>query len=231
MKEKDMQINDIEVEIVRKKVRYLRLVISPMTSRIRVSAPTYVSDDAIRQFVISKRLWIAKQINKFESLPKKPNPEFVTGETHYLWGRQCALQILCSQKRTFPELKDGEILLTTRGESNAEQREKMLNEWYREQLKTVIPALISRWEPVIGVNTSAFGVKNMKTRWGTCNTKTGKIWLNLQLAKKPPHCLEYVVVHELVHLHEKNHGERFKAYMDRFLPNWREIKKELNRGV
>lgn len=226
-----MQINDIEVEVVRKKIRYLRLVVSPMTSRIHVSAPIYVSDDVIRQFVLSKRLWILKQIDKFESLPQKADPKFITGEEHYLWGRQCCLQILCSEKRKEPEFKDGEILLTTRRESNAEQREKILNEWYREQLKAVIPSLILKWESVIGVKTSAFGVKNMKTRWGTCNTKTGKIWLNLQLAKKPPHCLEYVVVHELVHLHEKNHGERFKAYMDRFLPDWLIIKKELNRGI
>ena len=230
-KGKNMQIDDIEVEVVRKRVRYLRLSVSPMAGRIHVSAPMHVSDEAIRQFVVSKRLWIQKQINRFDCLPKKADPEFVSGERHFLWGRECSLRIIYSEKRRNPEYEDGEILLTARKDSDAQQRSKILNEWYRGQLKTVIPGIIAKWEPVIGVKASDFGVKNMKTRWGTCNTRTGKIWLNLQLAKKPPHCLEYVVVHELVHLHEKNHDSRFKAYMDRFLPGWRTVKKELNQSL
>ena len=225
---KKMIADGIEVLITRKRVKYLRLSVSPLKREARVSAPLFVSDEAIRQFVEGKTGWIRTQMEKYGNRPETPAPEYLTGEAHAVFGREYRLQVL-SAKRPGIEFCGETIFLSAKPGSTVQERERILFEWYREQLKNTVPPLLEKWERIIGVKTNSFGVKNMKTRWGTCNSRAKRVWFNLQLAKMPPACLEYIVVHELVHLLETGHGDVFKGYMDRFLPDWRIRKKELNR--
>jgi predicted metal-dependent hydrolase len=223
-----MEISGIKVEVIKKKIKNMHLSVLPPLGRVRISAPIGTSDETIKLFAIKKIGWIKKQIQKFESQPRQSEREYVSGESHYLWGRRYRLELKYTKKANKVETKGNKLVLTVREASTQEQREKIMNEWYRAELKAKLPALIEKWEKIIGVKTNDFGVKNMRTRWGTCNVKDKRIWINLQLAKKPVACLEYIVVHELVHLLEKNHTPVFIEYMDKFLPGWRVAKDELN---
>jgi predicted metal-dependent hydrolase len=223
-----MEISGIKVEVIKKKIKNMHLSVLPPLGRVRISAPIGTSDETIKLFAIKKIGWIKKQIQKFESQPRQSEREYVSGESHYLWGRRYRLELKYTKKANKIETKGSKLVLTVREASTQEQREKIMNEWYRAELKAKLPALIEKWEKIIGVKTNDFGVKNMRTRWGTCNVKDKRIWINLQLAKKPVACLEYIVVHELVHLLEKNHTPVFIEYMDKFLPGWRVTKDELN---
>ena len=223
-----MEISGIKVEVIKKKIKNMHLSVLPPLGRVRISAPIGTSDETIKLFAIKKIGWIKKQIQKFESQPRQSEREYVSGESHYLLGRRYRLELKYTKKANKVETKGNKLVLTVREASTQEQREKIMNEWYRAELKAKLPALIEKWEKIIGVKTNDFGVKNMRTRWGTCNVKDKRIWINLQLAKKPVACLEYIVVHELVHLLEKNHTPVFIEYMDKFLPGWRVTKDELN---
>lgn len=223
-----MEISGIKIEVIKKKIKNMHLSVLPPLGRVRISAPIGTNDETIKLFAIQKIGWIKKQIQKFESQPRQSEREYVSGESHYLWGRRYRLELKYTKKANKVETKGNKLVLTVREASTQEQREKIMNEWYRAELKAKLPALIEKWEKIIGVKTNDFGVKNMRTRWGTCNVKDKRIWINLQLAKKPVACLEYIVVHELVHLLEKNHTPVFIEYMDKFLPGWRVTKDELN---
>jgi len=154
----------------------------------------------------------------------------VSGESHYLLGRRYRLRVLEQDGPNRIELKgNSELAIRDRPGTGRDKREQVLNEWYRRHLKSLVPGLIARWQPVIGVRVADWGVKKMKTRWGSCNVRDQRVWLNLELAKKPPHCLEYVLVHEMVHLLERHHNKRFKALMDQFMPQWRLYRDELNQ--
>ena len=225
---KRMVVDGIEVEVIKKKIKNMRLSVSAPHGKVRISAPKNLSEDTIRQFVTSKILWVHKQIERFENRPQQAELKYVSGEGHYLWGQKYPLTVIYSNCVSRAELTEEELILTVKEKSTVSQREKVLNQWYREQLKEVIPKLFIKWEREIGVKASEFRIKNMKTRWGTCNPKAKRIWLNLQLIKRPPHCLEYVVVHELCHLLERNHNSVFKGYLKKYLPNWTETRKELN---
>lgn len=223
-----MDVCGIEVEVIKKEIRNMHLYVLPPSGKVRVSAPLGVSEKTIRLFVASRLPWIKKQISRLENRPTQPESEYVSGETHYLWGQGYCLEVRHSNAAGRIETGDGSLILAVRENSTAGQRENVLNAWYRKQIKAKVRELIEKWEPVIGVKVSEFGVKNMKTRWGTCNTGARRIWLNLQLAKKPLCCLEYVVVHELAHLIVRDHGPAFAALMDRHLPDWRRIRAGLN---
>lgn len=223
-----MEISGVEIEVVKKKIKNMHLSVLPPLGRVRISAPIGTNDETIKLFAIKKIGWIKKQIQKFESQPRQSEREYVSGESHYLWGRRYKLELKYTKKANKVETKSSKLVLTVREASTQEQREKIMNEWYRAELKAKLPALIEKWEKIIGVQINDFGVKNMRTKWGTCNVKDKRIWVNLQLAKKPAACLEYIVVHELVHLLEKNHTSVFIEYMDKFLPGWRVTKDELN---
>jgi predicted metal-dependent hydrolase len=225
---KKLIINNIEIEIQKKKIKNLHLSVLPPKGRVRVSAPENMNEDAIRMFVITKISWIKKQQERFINQPRQSEREYVSGESVYLWGKRYRMEVVYSNICNDVQLKGNKLIFQVREASTIEQRANVLNEWYRERLKSEIPALIEKWENIIGVEVSDFGVKNMKTRWGTCNAEDKRIWINLQLAKKPPQCLEYVIVHELVHLIEKKHNKNFLSHMDKLLPNWRVIKDELN---
>ncbi len=223
-----MMISDVEIEVIKKDIKNMHLSVLPPMGQVRISAPLHASNDAVKLFAINNIGWIKKQIVKFKNQPRQSEREYVSGESHYLWGRRYRLEIRPTTKANKVEIKANKLILTVREDSSQLHREKVMNEWYRNELKERIPSLIAKWEAIIGVKTNSWGVKNMKTRWGTCNAKDKRIWINLQLAKKPVNCLEYVVVHELVHLLEKNHTAAFVEYMDKFLPNWRVVKDELN---
>jgi predicted metal-dependent hydrolase len=205
----------------------MHLYVKPPDGRVMVSAPLSMSDMAIERFVRTKATWIKKQVAKFDNQLRQSAREYVSGETLYVWGKQYYLQTEYGGKNSLI-LSGGKAILTVRKESTAVQRENFTREWYRELLKVEIARLLPKWEKATGLKALGWQTKYMTTRWGTCNTKTGKIWLNLQLAKKTPECLEYIIVHELVHLVAKKHDKKFIALMDRYMPMWREVKTTLN---
>ena len=222
-----LNISGIPIEVCKKNIKNMHLYVKPPKGSVTVSAPLSMSDEAIERFVRTKISWIKKQVSKFDNQLRQSEREYISGETLYVWGKQYYLKTEHSNKNSLV-LSGDKAILTVRKESTAEQRESFIREWYRKSLKSEITRLLPKWEKVTDLKATGWQTKYMTTRWGTCNIKTGKIWLNLQLAKKTPECLEYIILHELVHLTEKNHNERFVSLMDSYMPMWREIKKTLN---
>ena len=197
-----------------------------------MAAPLVVSDEAVRLAVIDKLGWIKRQKAKFAEQPRQSKREMVNGESHYFLGQRYRLRVHELDAPARVAVRGVASLdLFVRPGTSAEQREAVLLRWYRDQLKALIPPLLDKWQPLLGVQAAAWGVKKMKTKWGSCTPTARRAWFNLELAKKPVMCLEYIVVHELVHLLERNHNERFTALMDEFLPNWRVCRQTLNSGV
>lgn len=223
-----IEISGITIEVQKKNIKNLHLVVAPPDGKVRVSAPMHLSDDSIKMFVRTKLGWIKKQQEKFEKQPRQSEREYVSGETLYVLGQQYFLRVEYSYKGNSLILSGNEAILTVRKESTASQRETFVNEWYRALLKEKIEIYLPKWENITGLRCDSWQTKYMTTRWGTCNTNTCKIWLNLQLAKKPIECLEYVILHELAHLKVRNHSKDFVAIMDQYMPYWRETKKLLN---
>lgn len=226
-----MLVNGIEVTVCKKAIKNMHLYVKPPDGHVEVSAPITQSDESIEIFIRMKLGWIRKQQEKFDKQLRQSKREYVSGEAFYVWGRQYYLLVNYSNNGNSLVLNGDKAILTVRAASTVEQRGKYVNEWYRGILKAEIERIVPKWEQITGLHPTAWQTKYMTTRWGTCNIKSGKIWLNLQLAKKTPECLEYVILHELVHLKEKNHNENFVALMDYFMPNWREIRKELNGQI
>lgn len=224
-------IDDIEIQVQKKKIKNIYLRVKAPQGGVQVSAPKNMNDEAIKMFVVSKISWIKKHQEKYKNRPKQCKREYISGESVYVFGKRYTLELVYSNRCNDVKIDGDQLILQVREESTIEHRANILNEWYRENIKREIPKLLEKWQKIIGVTAEEWGVKNMKTRWGTCNVRDKRIWLNLQLAKKHPKCLEYVVVHELVHLLEKSHNNIFIGYMNKFLPNWRETKKELNTFV
>ncbi|MGH8614996.1 MAG: M48 family metallopeptidase [Gammaproteobacteria bacterium] len=224
-------IGGLSVEVVRKDIKHLHLSVYPPHSCLRVSAPLVVSDEAVRLAVIGKLSWIKKQQARFDAQPRQPAREMVNGESHYFLGRRYRLRVVEHHGPARVGHGMAFLDLYVRPETTAEQRERILQQWYREQLKALIQPLLEKWQPVIGVQVADWGVKKMKTRWGSCNIVARRIWFNLELAKKPVPCLEYIAVHELVHLLERHHNNRFRALMDQFMPQWRLRRDGLNQTL
>lgn len=222
-------INDIEIEVIRKNIKNVHLSVHPPNGRVRLAVPQKMEEEAIRLFAISKLSWIKKQRSKYNLQERQSVREFLSGESHYFMGTRYLLNVVETSGKQYVELKNKKYInLYVRPNSTKEKRERIMSQWYRNQLKMLIPEYIEKWEEIIGVKVEEWGVKLMKTKWGTCNIEAKRIWLNLELAKKNPRCLEFITVHEMVHLLERKHNERFKAYMDKFLPNWQSIRDELN---
>lgn len=219
-----IKVSDIEIEIKRKNIKNMYLKVSGNDGKVYITAPLKMKDEAIIKFATSKIDWIEKQKRRFERTGIRNLSEYVDDEIHYVWGKPYTLKINYGFK-TGVEITDNILRLTVGYDSTLQQRKKLLMEWYRGQLKARLPFYFNKWESIIGVKARAVTIRDMKSRWGSCNTRDKRISINLQLAKKPEICLEYVVVHELVHLLEPSHNAVFKGYMDRFLPDWREIKK------
>lgn len=224
-------IDGITVEVVRKKIKHFRLTVYPPDGRVRASVPLRVNDNSVRQAVLSKSAWIKRQQAKLQNQERPPAPlQYLSGEKHFFQGKHYVLEVIYRNARPGVTIRDATCLeLSVRPGSGAAERGRVLNAWYRSQLKEAIPPLIAKWETRIGVEVKEWGVKQMKTKWGTCNIQAQRIWLNLQLARRPERCLEYVVVHEMVHLLERYHNAHFKGLMDQFYPNWRLLQKELKR--
>jgi predicted metal-dependent hydrolase len=222
-------ISGLDVEVVRKAIKNLHLGVYPPHGRVRVAAPLAVSDDAVRLAVIGKLGWIKRQRAKFEAQERQSEREMVNGESHYFMGRRYRLRIIEHNGAGKVVLRNNAIIdLHVRLNTSAEQREEVLLKWHRTELKAMVPSLLEKWQPVVGVQAASWGIKKMKTKWGSCNIDARRIWLNLELAKKPMQCLEYIVVHELVHLVERHHNERFTALMDAHIPQWRQYRAMLN---
>jgi len=227
-------VEDIKIEIIRKQIKNMHLYVLPPDGKVRLTAPKTVSEKVISDFILSKIDWIKKHRNKFAEMPKEKDIQYVSGETVVLWGKEFRLEVIeyegnrCYGKSGGILAVDDRLIIRVPSSCPKEKRERLVMEWYRDNLKAEIPQLLNKWQRIIGVKAEEWGVRFMKTRWGTCNIKDRRIWLNLRLAQKPPECLEYVLVHELVHLLERRHSHEFKNYMKKFLPGWEETKALLN---
>lgn len=222
-----IEINDLSVEIQRKNIKNLHLTVCPPHGQVKVSAPNRMQLDIIHSFVLSKIKWIQRQQKKLQSQTIETQKEYVDSETHYLWGQQYLLRIIDSQQRPIIKLNNNEIHLHITGNASKTLKQAIVDEWYRRHVKLVAPALIEKWEKIIGVTVKQFFIRKMKTRWGSCTPHQKSIRLNSELAKKSIECLEYIIVHELVHLLEPSHNHRFKQLMTHFMPNWRSFREAL----
>lgn len=225
-------VSGMSVEVVRKRIKNLHLGVYPPNGKVRVAAPIALTKDAIRLAVVARIVWIKRQKAKFEAQARQTEREMVTGETHYFRGRRYRLRVIEHTGRCTVMLQNKTTIhLFVRRTTSRARREAILHEWYRQQLKELIPPLVAKWSTKLGVKAPKWGVRKMKTRWGSCNAQSGRIWLNLELAKKSVNCLEYIIVHELVHLLERHHNDRFVALMDNSMPGWRSCQAELNASV
>ena len=225
-----IEIRGIAVEVVRKDIKHLHVGVYPPEGRVRVAAPLRLDDDAVRMAVISRLAWISRKRAEFERQDRQSRREFVSGESHYFEGRRYRLDVVVSDGPTGIHVRNqGWIEMRVRPGTGRDAREAMLYRWYRARLRERIPGIIAMWQPRLGVRVADWRIRRMKTRWGTCKPGASRIWLNSELAKKPVACLEYVVVHEMAHLIEREHNERFRATLDRVMPRWRTRLDELNR--
>lgn len=224
-----IDLGDLKIAVDLKDIKNIHLSVYPPNGRIRIAAPKDLNIDTIRIFALSKLKWIKKQQASFNDQERETPREFLDRESHSFLGERYLLNIVEKNETPAVHLHPKKIELQVRPGSDSAKREEILEIWYRERLKELIPDLVSKWEVIIGVQSNAVNVRKMKTKWGTCNTETKRIWINLELVKKPVKCLEYIIVHELIHLLERKHNARFIAYMDRFLPQWRSHREELNR--
>lgn len=222
-------VSGVRVAVVRKAIKNLHLGVYPPDGRVRVAAPLGVSDGAVRVAVIGRLRWIRRMQASFEEQARQSERAMVPGETHYYQGRRCRLDVVPTEGPSRVVLRSRTILEVHAAPGmTAAQRERLLQQWYRERLRELVAPRLAKWEAALGVEVAAWGIKRMKTKWGSCNAAAKRIWLNLELAKKPPECLDYVIVHELCHLIVRRHDDRFRACMDRHLPRWEEIRRMLN---
>lgn len=229
--ERQIEVSGIPVDVVRKDIKNLHLAVYPPNGRVRVAVPLRTSDETVRLAVISRLGWIRRQQDSLDQQERQSLREMVTGESHFVQGRRYRLDVIEQDAPASVVLRNGKTMeLRVRPGTDEVKRRKVLHRWHRQRLAEQILALIEKWEPVVGVQVADWGIKKMKTKWGSCNIEARRIWVNLELAKKPPSCLEYIVVHEMVHLLERHHNERFRDLMDRFTPRWRTYRDELNRA-
>jgi predicted metal-dependent hydrolase len=213
----------MEVDIVRKSIKNLHLSVYPPTGRIRVAVPEYVNDEAVKLAVITRLGWIKRQRKRLLGQTRQTPREYISGESHYYIGRRYRLDVVAGKPHV--KLKNKSIIqLSVNANSTPKQRELIMNRWKRQQLASILSELLQKWEPLIGVTVDDWRIKVMYTKWGTCNTEAGRIWFNLDLIRMPSQFIEYVVVHEMAHLRERNHGAGFQGLMDSVLPQWRELK-------
>lgn len=224
-----LQLGNIIVDVIQKDIKNIYLSVYPPTGRVRISAPFRMDVDTIRVFAISKLSWIRKQQAKLKKQEREAPREFLNNESHYFNGKRYLLKIIHHNAAPRVNLQHSTIELYVRPKTGREKMKVILDEWYRRYLKATVPMLIAKWEKKMNIQVNEFGIKKMRTKWGTCNREVKRIWLNLDLAKKPSECLEYIIVHEMVHLLERTHNDRFVSLMTEFMPKWRFYKDELNQ--
>lgn len=227
----EIRVRGLAVQIARKEIKNLHLGVYPPNGRVRVAVPLRVGNDAVRLAVIGKLGWIQKQRARFAAQPRQTEREMVSGESHYYLGRRCRLRVV---EREGPgrvvRRNRATIELQVRRGCGRVERHRVLQRWYRDRLRALLPRLLAKWEAILGVRAAEVRIKAMKTKWGACSVDAGRIWLNLELVKKPPQCLEYIVMHELTHLIERHHDDRFVSLMDRHMPLWRHHRRTLNEA-
>ncbi|MGD9819166.1 MAG: M48 family metallopeptidase [Desulfomonilaceae bacterium] len=222
-------VENIVVDVVKKRIRNVHLRVRPPRGQVCLSAPIGAKDSALRDFVMSKISWIKRHRNRFENSQDEFLPEFVSGENHQYRGQNFILNVIYHDSKPRIEIHgNGQMDLYVRMASDQSVRERVISNWYREQLKMQINHLMEKWQSLIGVDAVSWNIRRMRTRWGSCMVSSRRICFNLELAKKPPKCIEFIVVHELTHLLERYHNKRFKAFMDLFMPEWRDAEQELN---
>lgn len=226
-----IEVSGIAVAIDRKPIKNLHVGVYPPDGRVRVAVPTRLDDEAVRLAIVSRLSWIRRQQRVFAEQERESAREMVTGESHYFWGRRYRLDVVERAGQSRVRVVGNRVLeLRVSPDTSSEVRRGILDRWYRRKLREEVPALIESWAPVVGVTVAQWRIKRMKTLWGSCNIAARRIWLNLELIRKPAPCLEYIVVHEMVHLLERRHTERFRRLMDEFMPDWRLRRDELNKA-
>jgi predicted metal-dependent hydrolase len=224
-----IDLGDVSISVVKKDIKNIHLSVYPPSGTVRISAPQRVSLNTIRVYAISKLGWVRQQQKKLRAQEREPPREYIDRESHYVWGRRYLLKVTEKDAPPCVALTHSRIALQIRPGASDETKAAILDDWYRQQLKLAVPKLIAKWERHLGVRVGRFHVQRMKTRWGSCNTRAGSIRLNTELAKKPKECLDYIVLHEMVHLLEPTHNRRFVELMDRFMPKLKFYSDELNR--
>ncbi len=220
-------VEEVSYQVERKRIKNMYIRVLPPDGTVKVTAPKQISDKTIEEFVRSRREWILAARKKILAQPLHKTYTYESGEKHLLWGKEYTLELVFTKSKPCASVQDGKILLEVPGDGDMVLRGKLVEDLYRRQLKARVPLLMEKYSLVVGKAPDSWGVKNMKTRWGTCNVTDKRIWLNLQLAKFPQECLEYVIVHELVHFYVAGHNAEFYGYMDRFYPGWKDIRKKL----
>ncbi len=227
-----IKVSNLSIETIKKDIKNIHLGVYPPNGRIRIAVPLKTKEESIRLFIISKIPWIKKQQKFFAKQERQTPRKYVTGETHYVFGKAYRLNVIKSSEPPKITIKrKTHIDLYVKKRSTILQRRKLFENFYRSEVNNIIPKSIKKWEKKVGVKVKELKIKKMKTKWGTCNDKDKRIWLNLELAKKPFHCIDYVLVHELVHLKERKHNDRFMELLESAYPKWQEHKEELNRGI
>lgn len=223
-----LTVAGINVDVVYKNIKNMHISVYPPIGRVRVAAPDRLDEDAIRLAVVQRLPWIKKQREQLQTAERQSQREMITGESHYVWGQRLRLKLTDVAGRPRIDAIGSKLQLSVPPGMDDAHRRKLLESWYRKQIKVALPPLIEKWEAIIGLKVNAWTVRRMKTKWGSCNPDSDSLWFNIELAKKHPGCLEYIVVHEMTHLHERTHNDRFVKLMDKHLPNWRATRDELN---
>jgi hypothetical protein len=224
-----LKLGSLAIDVVKKDIKNVHLSVYPPEGKVRISAPLRMSSENIRLFAISKLQWIRIQQGKIINQERETPREYLQRESHYLWGKRYLLDVVEADCPSRIEIRHRKIVLQIRPASSAERRRELLEDWYRTQLRAAVQPLISKWERAMDVNVEKVFVRRMKTKWGSCSPSSASVRFNTDLAKKPPECLEYIVVHELAHLIEPTHNDRFTALLDRMMPNWRLHRQLLNQ--
>ena len=225
-----LTVRGIGIDVVYKDIKNLHIGVYPPIGRVRVAAPKRLDDDQVRLAVIQRLSWIKRQRERLQAASRQSEREMTTGESHYVWGMRRRLKVVERPGRTNIEIDGDRLVLYASPEATTEERRASLDRWYRGQLRQVIPELIADWETKLNVTVPKWTIRRMKTKWGSCNRETGHLWFNVELAKKDPNCLEYIIVHEMTHYLERGHGERFTKLMDKRLPDWRSRRDLLNES-
>ncbi len=228
----EMKVNNVEILVLKKNIKNLHLNVLPPDGKVRVSVPLSTSDDTVHLFVLSRMLWIKKQKKNFLDQLRQSERRYISGESYYFKGSQHLLSVQVFQGKAYVEVRNKKYIdFFVSKDLEVEKKNKIFTKWYRDEMKKELPKLVEKWQKVVGVEANNFRIRKMKTKWGTCNTEKKVIWLNLDLIKKPIHCLEYIIVHELVHLKEEKHNNKFISYMYKYMPKWRQYKRELNEII
>lgn len=224
-----LEVSDLKIEVIKKDIKNMHLSVYPPNGRIRLAAPKNLDNEAIRLFVVDKLNWIRRQQREFQNQRREPVKEYVSGESHYFDGRRYLLKVIERYGKHELKIKNKTKLeLYVRPGTKVENRKKVFDEFYRSYLKTILPEMIAVWEKTTQEKVESWNIRAMHTKWASCNIEERSLLFNLELAKKPRHCIDYIILHEILHLKERHHNEKFRALLDLNMPNWRSRKRELD---